>query len=47
MKPLIELKSNAYDVIAQIQYLQGYLADLNKQIATYPKEKVVEPVIEK
>lgn len=32
---LVELKAKAYDVLAQIEYLQRVLAEVNSQIQNY------------
>lgn len=38
---LVELKAKAYDVLAQIEYLQRVLAEVNSQIQNYKEEEVV------
>ena len=40
---LVELKAKAYDVLAQIEYLQAVLAEVNNKIRNYKEE---EPVVE-
>ena len=40
--PLIELKALAYDKLAQIQYLQGELGQLNQLIAQKSQEVKTE-----
>jgi prefoldin subunit 5 len=35
MNSLVELKAKAYDVLAQIEYLQRVLAEVNSQIQNY------------
>lgn len=37
---LTELKARAYDILAQIEYLQRELAKTNEQIASYTEETV-------
>ena len=39
---LVELKAKAYDVLAQIEYLQRVLSELNSQIQNYKEEEVAE-----
>lgn len=41
---LVELKAKAYDLLAQIQYLQAVLAEVNSKISTFGKEE--EAVVE-
>jgi prefoldin subunit 5 len=35
MNSLVELKAKAYDVLAQIEYLQRVLSEVNSQIQNY------------
>jgi hypothetical protein len=40
MKPsLIELKAKAYDILAQVEYLQQELAKVNNAILNYKEEE--------
>lgn len=39
---LVELKAKAYDVLAQIEYLQRVLSELNSQIQNYKEEEIAE-----
>lgn len=43
MNTLVELKAKAYDILAQIEYLQRLLNETNAQIQNYkePEEAVV------
>ena len=38
---LVELKAKAYDVLAQIEYLQRVLTEVNSQIQNYKEEEAV------
>lgn len=38
---LVDLKAKAYDLLAQIQYLQAVLAEVNAQISNFKGEEVV------
>ena len=42
MKTIEQLKAEVYDLLAQSQYIQGRINELNKEIANYPKEPVVK-----
>ena len=39
---LIELKAKAYDILAQLEYLQQELKKVNEEIANYKKPDVQE-----
>lgn len=39
MDKIKELKATAYDILANIEYLQRQLADVNQQIANLQKEQ--------
>ena len=36
---LVDLKAKAYDVLAQIEYLQAVLADVNNKIRNFKEEE--------
>lgn len=38
---LVELKAKAYDVLAQIEYLQRVLSEVNSQIQNYKEEEIL------
>lgn len=46
-KSLIELKADAYDTLAQIEFLQGKLQQLNQAIAQKSQQEQSKMKIEK
>jgi hypothetical protein len=43
---LVELKAKAYDVLAQIQYLQNVLAEVNTEIQNFKEQEAPAVVAE-
>lgn len=43
---IVELKAKAYDVLAQIEYLQRVLAEVNVQIQKQTQEETAAPEAE-
>jgi len=42
METLESKKARVYDLLAQSQYIQSQINELNKEIANYPKEQPKE-----